>query len=149
MKIVLLDHELYRMGLRLILTGLPGYEVVGEAGTERDALNVVDAAAPDVVIMDTVLPGLRGAEGVEAILGRAPGARILILTDDRSITGAAAAMTAGAAGYALKGDRIAEICRAIDQVRAGRIYVAPALTSRLLARLGSRGRSDQPAPYVG
>lgn len=149
MKIVLLDHELYRMGVRLILAATPGCEVVGEAGNERDALNVVDTAAPDIVIMDIVLPGLRGAEGVKAIRGRAGTPRILILTDDRSIASAADAMTAGAAGYALKGDSNAEICRAIKQVQAGRIYVAPALTSRLLARLGSRGRSDQLAPYVG
>ena len=141
MKIVLLDHELYRMGVRLILDAAPGCGIVGEAGTEPDALTVVDAAAPDIVIMDTVLPGLRGAEGIKAIRGRARAARILILTDDGSITSAAEAMTAGAAGYALKGDSIGEIRRAIEQVRAGRIYVAPALTSRLLARLAGRGRS--------
>ena len=149
MKIVLLDHELYRLGIRLILSAVPGCEIVGEAGAERDALDVVRAAAPDVVIMDSVLPGLQGAEGVKAILGRAPGARILILTDDRRILAAADAMTAGAAGYAMKGDSNAEICRAIQRVQAGRIYVAPALASRLLARLRRRGRSDQPAPYAG
>jgi DNA-binding NarL/FixJ family response regulator len=149
LKIVLLDHELYRMGIRLILNAVPGYEIVGEAGTERDALNVVATAAPDVVIMDTVLPGLQGAEGVKAILGRAPGARVLILTDDRRITAAADAMTAGAAGYALKGDSNAEFGRAVERVQTGRTYVAPALTSRLLARLRRRAQSDQPAPYVG
>ena len=149
MKIVLLDHELYRMGLRLILTAVPGCDVVGEAGTERDALDVVSTAAPDVIIMDTVLPGLQGAEGVKAIRDRAPGARILILTDERRISAAADAMTAGAAGYAMKGDSNAEICRALERVQAGRIYVAPALTSRLLARLRRRGLSEQPAPYLG
>lgn len=149
MKIVLLDRELYCMGLRLILSSVPGCEVVGEAGTELDALKIVAAATPDVVIMDTVLPGLYGAEGVKAIRCRAPGARILVLTDERRITAAADAMTVGAAGYALKGDSNAEICRAIERVQAGRIYVAPDLTSRLLARLRRPGRSDQPASYVG
>jgi len=149
LKIVLLDHELYRLGLRLILTAVREHEVVGEAGTERDALNVVAAAAPDVVIMDSVLPGLQGAEGVKALLRRAPGARILILTDDRRITAAADAMTAGAAGYALKGDSNAEICRAVERVQAGLTYVAPALTARLLARLRRRAQSDQQAPYAG
>jgi DNA-binding NarL/FixJ family response regulator len=143
-----LDHELYRVGVRLILSAAPEHEVVGEAGTERDALNVVNAAAPDAVIMDTVLPGLRGVEGIKAILGRAPGTRILILTDDRSIASAADAMTAGAAGYALKADSTAEIGRAIAQVQAGRIYVAPTLTSRLLSRLAGPGRRHQPARYV-
>ena len=129
MRIVLLDHELYRLGLRRVLEAFPDCEVVGEAGTARDAFEVIAALCPDVVVVDTVLRGLRSASAIRKIQRCAPGVRVLVLTEHGSIRDVAVAMAAGAGGYALKGESIDEIRYAVHRVHLGRLYLSPALDS--------------------
>jgi DNA-binding NarL/FixJ family response regulator len=129
LRIVLLDHELYRVGLRRVLEAWPDCEVVGEAGTARAAFEVIGALCPDVVVIDTVLRGLRSASAIRKIQRCAPGVRVLVLTEHGRIRDVAVAMAAGASGYALKGDDIDEIRYAVHRVHLGRLYLSPALDS--------------------
>ena len=127
MRVVLIDHALYRMGLRLFLESAPDCEVVGEAGSANEAFEIIGARAPDVVVVDAVLPGLRGAGAIRKMRRRAPGVHILILTEHGRIRDVVTAVGAGARGYALKGDSSEEILHAVRTVQRGRLYLAPAL----------------------
>ena len=129
MRVVLLDHELYRLGLRRMLETFGDCEVVGEASTPRAGLRLIAAFEPDVVVMDTVLRGLKSGSAIQKIRGCAPGARVLILTERGRVRDVATAMAAGASGYALKGDSIDEILRAVQRVHLGRLYLSPSLDS--------------------
>jgi len=129
MRVVLLDHELYRLGLRRMLETFGDCDVVGEASTARAALKLIDAFEPDIVVMDPILRGFRSASAIRKIRGCAPGARVLILTEHGRVRDVALAMSAGASGYALKGDSIDEILRAVQRVHLGRLYLSPALDS--------------------
>jgi len=129
MRVVLLDHELYRLGLRRMLETFGECEVVGEASTPRAALKLIAAFEPDVVVMDTALRGLKSGSAIQKIRGRAPGARVLILTEHGRVRDVATAMAAGASGYALKGGSIDEILRAVQRVHLGRLYLSPSLDS--------------------
>ncbi|HXU05863.1 MAG TPA: response regulator transcription factor [Polyangia bacterium] len=127
MRVVILDHKLFTMGLRLTLETFGDCEVVGEANTARAAFNVVRTLAPEVVVVDTVLRGLRTGNAIRKIRACAPGVRVLVLTEHGSIRDVAMAMAAGATGFALKGDSIDEILRAVQRVHLGRLYLSPSL----------------------
>ncbi|HMF40204.1 MAG TPA: response regulator transcription factor [Polyangia bacterium] len=131
MRIVLLDHELYRLGLRLILERSSlDCEVLGEASTLRGAFEVMSAIEPSVVVMDTALPGLGAPSAIRKIRRWGAGVRVLVLTEHGRFPDVVAAMAAGASGYALKGDSNEEILAAIRRIAAGSLYLAPALDLR-------------------
>ncbi len=129
MRVVLLDHELYRLGLRRMLETFADCEVVGEASTPRAALKLIAAFEPDVVVVDSALRGFRSGSAIRKIRASAPRARVLILTEHGRVRDVATAMSAGASGYALKGDSIDEILRAVQRVHLGRLYLSPSLDS--------------------
>jgi two-component system, NarL family, invasion response regulator UvrY len=145
MRIVIVDHEIYRRGVRLILHGFPEDEVVGEAGTARDAVRVIRAQRPDLVVLDPALPGLDGAAAIRRLRRCAPGVRILVLSVEGPIKRVENVLKAGARGYALKSDCLPEICRAFREVRKGHHYVAPALTRGVSSLPSEAGSSDRPA----
>jgi two-component system nitrate/nitrite response regulator NarL len=124
---VIVDHELYRVGLRTILRAAPGCEVIGEASRDDDALDLLNELAPDLVIVDTALRGWRGTAGVQRIRRQVPAARVLVLTEARGSRNVAAALAGGANGYALKSDSVAETLNAIERVRSDRLYLSPSL----------------------
>ena len=127
MRIVLVDHALYRVGLRLLLESAAGLEVVGEASGPEEAFHVIAGRVPDLAIVDTALPGLRGTRALRSIGRRAPKVRILILTEHGSIRDVVAAIGAGVRGYALKGDSSQEILHAVRTVQQDRLYLAPSI----------------------
>jgi DNA-binding NarL/FixJ family response regulator len=132
----LIDHELYRLGLRLILEPIHECEVVGEASTALPAFEVVAQLAPDIVVIDPVLPGLRGTSAIRMIRRCAPGVRILVLTELGFPRDVARAMAAGASGYALKDEENDAILHALRQVHLGRLYLTPGLDPRHEPDLG-------------
>jgi two-component system nitrate/nitrite response regulator NarL len=136
MKVVLVDHEIYRLGLRLILDPVPGCEVVGEACTALAALELIAQLGPDVVVIDPALRSVGGASAIRMIRRCSPGVRILVLTELGHERDVAAAMAEGATGYALKGEDNDAILRALRQVHRRRLYLTPGLGHRREPRLG-------------
>ena len=74
------DHEVVRLGLKSLLDRHPHFEVVGEAGSAREALEQVADLKPDVVLMDIRLPGTSGIEACEEIINKFPGTKVIMLT---------------------------------------------------------------------
>jgi DNA-binding NarL/FixJ family response regulator len=126
------DHPMYRFGLRAVLDAAEGIQVVGEAASGRELLDVVAATEPDVVLTDLTMPHVGGAEAARTLAERHPAVAVLILTmhaDDESVFGA---MRAGARGYLLKGADGPEIVRAVLAVGAGEAVFGPAVAGRII-----------------
>jgi DNA-binding NarL/FixJ family response regulator len=132
------DHPVFRHGLRAILSTTPDTEVVGEASTGEQAVEVAIAHDPDVVVMDLTMPGLNGVEATRAILAERPGANVLVVTmfdDARSVL---AAVRAGARGYILKGADGEDVLRAIRAAAHGEAIFSPTAAQRLTQHLTAR-----------
>jgi two-component system response regulator NreC len=131
--VVVDDHAVVRSGLRLLLDAEADLEVVGEAGNARDAIFEVRAAAPDVILLDVVMPGESGIEALPQLLREAPGAKVLMLSMQDDPNYVREAFAAGASGYVLKEAVDAEVVAAVRDVAAGKNYVHPALGARMVA----------------
>jgi two-component system, NarL family, response regulator NreC len=138
------DHAVVRSGLRRILEAEADIEVVGEAGSVRDAVFEARAAKPDVILMDVVMPGESGIEGAPKVLNEAPEAKLLVLSMQDDPRYVREAFAAGAAGYVLKEAADAEVVQAIREVAGGGRYVHPALGAKLAAaEVEERRRAEQ------
>lgn len=137
------DHELFRLGIRMLFELEEGLELVGEASNAADALARIPATRPDVALLDTELgEGGSGIEVCREIRSRHPEVQCLILTafaDDKALF---SAIMAGAAGYVLKGVKGGALVSAVREVAAGRSLLDPAVTQRVLERLRSRPDDD-------
>ena len=126
------DHPLFRKGMRALLTATAGTEVIGEATTGQEAIELAAALQPDVILMDLQMPGINGIEATRQILHTSPHIRILVVTlfeDDASIF---SALRAGARGYILKDAQEEEMLRAIRAVGNGEAIFSPAIATRLM-----------------
>jgi two-component system, NarL family, response regulator NreC len=127
------DHAVVRSGLKLLLAAEDDLEVVGEAGTARDAVFEVRATRPDVVLLDVVMPGESGIEAVPKLLHESPETKVLVLSMQDDPNYVREAFAAGASGYVLKEAADAEVVDAIRQVADGGSYVHPVLGARMVA----------------
>jgi DNA-binding NarL/FixJ family response regulator len=126
------DHPLFRKGMRALLTAMPDTQVVGEATTGQEAIELAVALQPDVILMDLQMPGINGIEATRQILHTSPHIRILVVTlfeDNASIF---TALRAGARGYILKDAKEEEMLRAIRAVGSGEAIFSPAIARRLM-----------------
>jgi DNA-binding NarL/FixJ family response regulator len=142
--VVVDDHKLFREGLAALLNAAPETEVVGEAGTGRDAIAQADALMPDVVLMDIMMPDMNGVEATRRILADHSQIAIVMLTmleDDDSLF---VAMQAGARGYILKGADKAEVLKTVRAAAEGQALFGPAIAGRLTAFF-QRGRTRETA----
>ena len=133
------NHTLFRQGLVSLLQSEPGYEVIGEASSGDEALQVVPELDPDVVLMDVKMPGIGGVEATRRLTEANPQARILMLTVSEEEESLFAAIQAGARGYILKSADAGELLDAIKRVHAGEAMLSPIMTLRLLQVLQSGG----------
>ncbi|HYM57090.1 MAG TPA: response regulator transcription factor [Solirubrobacteraceae bacterium] len=132
------DHAVVRQGLRAFLELQDEIEVVAEAADGEEALDAVQRLAPDVVLMDLVMPRLDGIEAIRRLRERTPSARVIVLTsfgDERVLP----AIRAGAAGYLLKDVQPPELVRAIRTVHGGESLLAPAVTATVMEQLAREG----------
>lgn len=130
------DHALFRSGLISLLKGIPEFQVVAEAGNGREALNLVEGAAPDVVLLDVNMPVMGGVETVQALKSRG-GYHILMLTISKNDEDLFGAILAGADGYLLKNATPDELCKAIQQVQEGMSVLAPEVTRKVMGAVRS------------
>jgi two-component system response regulator NreC len=133
-RVVLVDdHAILRSGLRRVLDAEPDIEVVGEAESADRAVFEALANKPDVVVMDLVMPGKSGIEGMPAVLQAVPDVKVLVLSMQDDPRYVREAFAVGAAGYVLKEAADTEVVGALRAVAAGERYVHPALGARLVA----------------
>jgi two-component system response regulator NreC len=138
------DHAVVRSGLRRILDAEDDIEVVGEAGSVRDAVFEARAARPDVVLMDVVMPGESGIEGAPKVLHEVPDAKLLVLSMQDDPRYVREAFAAGAVGYVLKEAADVEVVKAVREVAGGGRYVDPALGAKLAAaEVDERRRAEE------
>ncbi len=113
------DHDLARAGLRSLLSGERGLEVVGEASSGREALELCRRVRPDLVLMDVRTPDMNGLAVTRAIKHESPATSVILFTMYESADYLVEALKAGAAGYLLKGASKVEILSTVRQVLAG------------------------------
>ena len=133
------DHALVRRGFRRLLEDDPSISVVGEASNGDEAMRLVDQLKPDVVVMDSAMPGTSGLAATRAILARAPHTAILMLSMHSEATLVRQAMGAGARGYVLKNALDLDLAAAVKRVAAGEIVLDPAVVPPA-AQGGERNR---------
>lgn len=130
------DHPVVRSGLRALLEGDPGLAVVGDAASGEEALNLVEAVAPDVVLCDLRLgAGMDGVAVTDALRRRGPLPAVLILTTYDNDSDIVRAVLAGAAGYLLKDAEPEVIVRGIVDAAAGALVLSPDLERRVADRM--------------
>ena len=127
------DQEMYRLGFRMLLETQEGVEVVGEAEDGRAAVDLIERAEADIVLMDVRMPRMNGIEATRTITrGGAGGPRVIVLTTFDLDEYAYEAIRAGASGFLLKDASLEEIMAAIHHVHAGDAVMAPSTTRRLI-----------------
>ncbi|WP_348691252.1 response regulator transcription factor [uncultured Nocardioides sp.] len=139
------DHRIVRDGLVALLGALEGMEVVGTACDGREALHVVDEAAPDVpdvVVMDIQMPGLDGIAATRFLRGRHPDVRVLMLTMNEDDDTVLSAVRAGASGYLLKGAGAEEVQHAVRATAAGGMVFGASLAARVAALFAGAARPE-------
>ena len=140
------DHPVTRGGLRLLLSGEPGLEVCGEAGSAREALERIGSLRPDLTIADLSLPDSEGIELIKDIVARYPGALILVFSMLDETIHAQRALRAGARGYVPKGRPETAILRAVRRVLAGHIHVSDEIIDAVMDRAVGAPATQPPSP---
>lgn len=135
------DHPVVRDGLVAILSTQPDFEVVGEAGNGRSAIQLVQEQQPDLILLDLEMPEMDGVETLQALRAANPDVKVIVFTafdtDERILT----AVQAGAQGYLLKGVPRQELFNAIRVVNSGGSLLQPVVASKLLRQV-----SQEPEP---
>ena len=140
------DHEIYRAGLRGLLEE-QRIDIVGEAPSGEQALELVEAKHPNVVIMDLNMPGIGGIEATRRITTVAPLTRVIMLTVSSASPDITDAVLAGACGYLLKSATTQEIVSGIWAAARGDALLSPSVAAKLLERVReSPARPDVPDP---
>jgi DNA-binding NarL/FixJ family response regulator len=139
-RVLLVDDDaLVRQGLRLLLSGAPGIEVVGEADDGRGVLPAVDRHRPDVVLMDIRMPQLDGIAATRLLRAQPAPPAVIVLTTFDADELVLRALQAGAAGFLLKDTPPAEIVRAIELVQRGDAMLSPTVTRQLIGLVAGDG----------
>lgn len=129
------DHSLFRRGLVGLLREMPEFEVVAEANNGAEALPLVDARKPDVILLDVNMPVMNGVQTLEAIRKTYPNQRVLMLTISQNDDDLIGAIVAGANGYLLKNTEPEILKQTLLQVAAGNSVLSPEVTAKVLAAL--------------
>ena len=126
------DHGLVRAGIRALIEKIPNVEVVGEARTGRDALELVRSTLPNIVLMDIAMTELGGLEALPRITKDFPSVKVIILSAHASEEYVIRALREGASGYMLKDSATTELELAINSVIQGKIYLSPSISRTVI-----------------
>ena len=136
------DHEIMRTGITYSLSAFPDLELVGEANSGQEALELCSETQPDVVLMDMLMPGMDGVQTTRAIKKQHPQVQVLALTSFHDKERVQQAMQAGAAGYLVKGVSANELAEAIRVAHAGQTILSPEATKAFI-------KPDEPRAELG
>jgi DNA-binding NarL/FixJ family response regulator len=126
------DHQLFREGVRSLLSRAPDIEVVGEAGNGVDAVARVRELTPDVVLMDISMPGMNGLDAAAQIRDTVPSAKVIILTVHETDQYVSQMLNVGAAGYIVKSVSSTELIYAVTAVHQGNVYLYPSIARMII-----------------
>ena len=142
------DHTILRAGLRALLSGQNGLEVIGEAGDGREAIRKVDTLQPDLLLSDLSMPKLNGIDAIREIKSQHPEIKIIVLTVHKSEEYIIAALQAGANGYMLKDASQNELLLAIDYVINGKTFLSPSISDKVVDAFLNTDKKDKPAAVL-
>src|SRR5881296_4025624 len=133
------DHPLFRKGLeQLINSSDDAFNICGEAGDAAEGMNVIRRLKPDLAIVDLSLPGANGIELIKNIRAEFPRLSILVLSMHDESLYALRALRAGAHGYVMKHEAMANVLQAIHEVFNGRPYLSPAMAAQVITKFAHR-----------
>ena len=129
------DHAVVRHGIRALLEAEEGFQVVGEASSGGEAVLLAADLAPDVVLMDLVMPGIDGVEATRLLKQRSPRSQVIVLTSYHEDEQIFPAIRAGALSYLLKGVGLEELTEAVRKAAKGEATLHPHVAARLVQEL--------------
>jgi two-component system response regulator DevR len=142
------DHEVVRLGLKSLLERHPQFDVVGEASSAREAMEIINNTHPDVVVMDIRLPGTSGIEACEEITGRYPETKVIMLTSYAEDEMLFSAIRAGASGYILKQIGGEDLVRALEAVGRGEAMLDPIVTQRVFQEVRRAVKEEEASAFA-
>ena len=126
------DHQVVRQGVRFFLETQPGLEVVGEAGSGEEGVTLSAELAPDVVLMDLVMPQMDGVEATRQVKRVSPRSRVVVLTSFHDDSYIFPALQAGAISYLLKDVALPELAEAIRRAARDEVTLHPKVAARII-----------------
>jgi DNA-binding NarL/FixJ family response regulator len=132
------DHPLFRKGLEQLIHSDGAFAVCGEAGNAAEAMDVIRKLDPDLAIVDLSLPGANGIELIKNVRAEFPNLPILVLSMHDESLYALRALRAGAEGYVMKHEAMANVIHAIREVFNGRPYLSPAMAAQVITKFAHR-----------
>src|SRR5436189_971015 len=139
------DHPLFRKGLEELIQSDDSFAVCGQAGNAAEAMDMIRKLSPELAIVDLSLPGTNGIELIKNIRAEFPKLPILVLSMHDESLYALRALRAGAQGYVMKQEALANVVQAIHEVFTGRPYLSPAMAAQVItnfAQTRSEGEAD-------
>jgi DNA-binding NarL/FixJ family response regulator len=126
------DHTIFRASLRALISAEPGFEVVGEAGDGREAIDCAERLEPHLVLIDLSMPKMNGTDAIREIKRQSPGSKILVLTAYDTQELVLSTFEAGAEGYLLKDSTRSELILAMKKILAGKRYISPDISGEVI-----------------
>lgn len=143
--IIVDDHEVVRRGVRAYLDTLPEFEVLGEAASGQEAIEMVKEYIPDVVLMDLIMPGMDGVETIRYIKSISPRTQVVVLTSYHEDSHIFPALKAGAISYILKDMKMDRLVDALLKAALGEVTLHPRVAGRVLQNLRVGGEETEDA----
>jgi DNA-binding NarL/FixJ family response regulator len=140
------DHPLFRKGLEQLIHSDGAFAVCGEASTAAEAMDAIRKLGPDLAIVDLSLPGANGIELIKNIRAELPMLPILVLSMHDESLYAVRALRAGAQGYVMKHEAMANVIQAIQEVLSGRPYLSPAMAAQVITKFAHGHVEGEPDP---
>lgn len=126
------DHAIVRQGVRAFLETQPDLKVIGEAGSGEEAVHLCEQLAPDIVLMDLLMPGIGGVEATRRVKTISPRTQVIVLTSYHEDEHVVPAIRAGALSYLLKDAAPNEIALAIRKAARGEVTLSPAIAAQMM-----------------
>ena len=140
--VVVDDHVILLQGVKKLLEGESGWEVVGQATDGREGVELVSRLKPDIAVLDIAMPGLNGLDATRAIAKKSSGTRIILLTMHQENPYVVEALDAGVRGYVIKTQTAGDLLRAVKEVLANRVYLSPGIAQIVVDAYRHKGWAE-------
>ena len=141
------DHSVVRLGLKAYFATLPDIQVIAEAASGKEALELAARHAPDVVLMDLIMPGMDGVEATQLVKKASPRTQVIVLTSHHDDEHIFPAIRAGALSYLLKDVDPDDLADAVRKARVGEAVLNPRVAARLVKEMQGVRASEALNPF--